>query len=124
MGPEVTAAAMDGQPERLIGKQLGQARAQPLMTGDRREIGVGLLILGGEPRACLGRVHVFEPAIGIGDLHAVVCLDDGGATCRRIGEGGRRAVRRRCGDRGRRAHEDDCEEDAHAREYMRTRLRQ
>ena len=89
--PEIVPSAMAGCAVPLGARELRETRAERIATGELGEVRIGELVLGGHPVARRLRVEVLEPAVRVGDLHAVMVLDDIPRRRRRIGPGrGRR----------------------------------
>src|SRR5262249_51987640 len=70
-------------------RQFGEAPGDGLALGDGLQVGFGDLVLGVNPRLDLVGLAdvVFEPAVGVGDLGAVVVIDVVDAFGLRVGEG-------------------------------------
>ena len=72
---EVAPALLLGHREALVVPELRQPLADRLALRDLVEIAERQLVLGLDPGVRVGRVRVFQPAVGIGDLRAVIVVD-------------------------------------------------
>jgi len=55
-------------------QQFPETAAEECTVRDGGKRGVGALLLSLDPRACLGALLIFEPAIGIGDDGAAISI--------------------------------------------------
>ena len=83
---EVAAALLERGGKTRIIPDLRQPVLDRRPLGNRRQEGVGELVLGFDPRLRLGRVGILEPPVGIGDADAVIDIDLGAARRRRIAD--------------------------------------
>ncbi len=116
---EIFAAAQLRWAVTLEIPQLGQTLPEPVATGDLREIGGRKPVLGLDPGMCVRRVDCFQPAIGIGDLGAVVVVGLRSFFRLGIGQRGRR-IRRMCRAHGLRGQTRNDQDGACERKKCRT----
>ena len=76
LGVEIAAAGLEGGGIAFVVPQLGEAFVDGLSLGDGLQIGEGELVLSGDPLGDGRRLAnvLLQPAIGIGDLDAVVVV--------------------------------------------------
>src|SRR5947208_2747136 len=94
MSVEVATPLVERSTEFLVVVQCRYALAQRITLLDRGKVVIRELALGAYPRAGLRRIQLFHPAVGIGDLSAVIVLHD-------IAPRGRRVPKRLIGGRRR-----------------------
>ncbi len=100
LGEEVAAALALGDAVALVVPELGQAAAQRLAGRDRLQVPEGDAVLLFDPGAGVVGVGVLQPAVGVGDLEAVVLVDVVAGARAGIGQPCRRRARRRRGRSG------------------------
>ena len=83
---EVAATLLERRAVFRIVPQLGETAPDPLAFRDLLKVCERDAILCLHPGARLGRVHILEPAIGVGNSGAVVIIDHVTLVRRRIGE--------------------------------------
>ncbi len=72
---EIAAAMLAGDCVALVVPEFGQAVADGLAVGNFFEITEGYFVFGFDPGVGFGGVGVFEPAVGIADLGAVIVVN-------------------------------------------------
>lgn len=77
MEVEVVVAAAEGRGVARVVEEARDLAPQALPVGAAGEHGLGQLRLGRHELLGLLRVRVLQPAVGVGDLGAVVGVDDG-----------------------------------------------
>ena len=91
-GEEIAASLLERHAVTLVIPQPGQARLDGRQPGNLLKIAESDFVLRLHPGLCLRRIVVLQPAIRIGDLHAVIIVHDVRPARVRVNDFGRRGV--------------------------------
>src|SRR5262249_13592229 len=77
LGKKVTAASLLGYRVAFEVPEFGKPRLNGVAFSNLIQIIEGQLVLGLDPRFCIGRIKVLQPTVRVGDLRAMIIVDHG-----------------------------------------------